>query len=168
MKIIVFVGRLDEDTGIMEYLEAFRLLSGYKLTICGDGVLRGKAEAFVKKYKLNAEFAGAVAEPEKYLANARYVFASGYLSALEAMAGRKLVFAIYNNPLKKDYWQMTPFAKWIVVADNPRELYKKILHYEKHPKEEKALTDNAYAWAKEQSWERLADLYYQIYTTIVV
>lgn len=46
-KMITFVGRLEEETGIMEYLKAFKKISEsgrFKLDILGEGSLMGKQE----------------------------------------------------------------------------------------------------------------------------
>src|SRR3990167_3365421 len=65
---ILFLGRLEEETGIMEYLKALLMLKNkgtkFELTILGDGSLRKKAEDFSKVNKINAEFKGFVGKVE--------------------------------------------------------------------------------------------------------
>jgi glycosyltransferase involved in cell wall biosynthesis len=151
----VFVGRLENTTGIMCYAGAFHLLKKtypeFTLLVIGDGSLRSRLkQVTITGFKKN---------PEKYFDLYRYAFVSGYLTILEAFAARKLVFAVYDNPLKYDYLMMAPFAQYIVVADTPEMLYKKIIYYMNHPREEQNLIDSAYKWVKKQSWEDVAKTY---------
>ncbi len=53
------------------------------------------------------------------------------------MAAKKLIFAVYDNPVKKDYLGMAPFAKFIVATDSSKELAMKILFFFKNPEQEK-------------------------------
>jgi glycosyltransferase involved in cell wall biosynthesis len=151
----VFVGRLENTTGIIRYVEAFHLLKKtypeFTLVVIGDGSLRSRLK--------QVTIIGFKKNPEQYFGLYRYAFVSGYLTILEAFAARKLVFAVYDNPLKYDYLMMTPFAQYIVVADTPEMLCKKIMYYMNHPHEERNLIEGAYKWVKKQSWENLAKTY---------
>ena len=166
-KNILFIGRLDEQTGIMTYLQAFKkyqlLATNYHLLILGDGPLKRKADNFIRNNKLEAKILGFVANPEKYLQEARFAFVSRYLSILEAMVGKRLVFATYDNPLKEDYLKLSPFSKQIVIEDSPEALYNKLVYYIQHPKEEKKKVEEAYNWAKEQTWEKMVNLYLKLW-----
>jgi hypothetical protein len=74
---------------------------------------------------------------------ADYIFVGGYLSALEAFLNKKIVLASYDNPVKKDYWLMHPMAKYIGLNGQVPVKY----------------SIEAFEWSKQQTWEKLAGLY---------
>ncbi len=101
--------------------------------------------------------------PEKYFSHYRFAFLSRYLSILEAFAAKRLVFAVYDNPIKKDYLQMTPYADWIVTAKDAEELAEKVVYYLENPKKEKEMVDRAYNWVVSQTWTKVAQVYLELW-----
>lgn len=156
----LFFGRLDEQTGIITYVNAYKkikkLFPKFKFLVIGDGKYKRKIDKSIKMlgFKIN---------PEKFLKDYHFAFVSRYLSTLEAMAEKKLVFCIYDNPLKADCFKLSPFRKWIVLTDNEDELVEKVIYYINHPKEEKKLTEEAYEWVKNQSWEKMVKMYFALW-----
>lgn len=165
----VFIGRLEKDTGIMTYIYAVKILkSEYNITlevdICGDGSLRETIERIIKENELNVELHGFVENPVNYLIKSKFAFVSGYLTILEAMINKKLVFSVYENELKKDYLTLMPNSKdMMVIASSPKELVEKIAYYYKNPKKTKEKIKNAYLFAKEQTWEKVANTYLKLW-----
>lgn len=155
-KSAVFIGRLDEQTGIKTYIDAFeqirKKVSDFKITVIGDG----KFKNFIGK---RTKVIGWMKNPKKYLHIHRFAFVSRYLSILEAMIVKRLVFAVFDNPVKKDYLFMTPFNKYIVITSDAKELSEKVIYYLKHPKEEKKLIDKSFEFAKKQTWEKVVNTY---------
>lgn len=93
---ILYLGRLEKDTGLLEFLKWLKLNHNYKVIFLGEGILKDKC----KKY-------GTVLgnkDPEKYLKNAEICVPSGYLSYLEARNFGCTIMTFPNNPLKVDYW----------------------------------------------------------------
>ena len=151
-KEILYVGRLEKDTGLADMLIVFeKLRNDYDINFCGDGILRRECEKVGKVH--------GFVNPEKYYKKAMYVFASGYLTILEAFANRCLVFAIYDNSLKKDYFLDTPFKDFIVSEENDKKLYGKFEYIQLNPKEAQNMINKGYNWVKGQSWENLTNLY---------
>ena len=109
------------------------------------------------------DFKGFVSDVYAYSESAQYIFTSRYLGILEALSMKRLVVAHYNNEIKKDYLYMAPFAKYIVIARNPEELSQKIAYYLIHPEKEKELISKAFSWVKNQSWEKMTDLYLKLW-----
>lgn len=160
----IFLGRLDDDIGIMTYLDALRLqIRPIKLEVYGDGPLRKKAEEFVKKHNLPVTFKGIQADGEKYLAKKRFAFVSRYLSILEAMQTKRLVFANYNNEIKEDYLRCHPEAKNMVIFHSPDQLAEKLEYYTKNPHEEVKKIKSCYSWGKSQTWQKLANQYLSLW-----
>lgn len=166
----IFKGRLEEDTGILFYLEALRLLKEHygvslPLDIFGDGCLRPQIERMITANGLQAALHGFVGDVERRLEfEPRFAFASSYLSILESMIRRRLVFSVYVNKLKKDYLFSLPGAEDIlVIASSPGELAEALARL---PGDDTSLVtrlDKAYAFARAQTWDRVADIYLALY-----
>lgn len=158
-KKILYAGRLEADTGFPVLLEAFIELAiqypEYKLVVCGEGSLSDKL-----KDKTNVIFKGRVDDTTEFVANAEIIFASGYLSMLEAFIMKKKVLGYYDNELKKDYFELIPGCKDMMwTAGNKEDVIKAF---------KEMLCDNskinaAYDFAKKHSWENLRQEYYKLW-----
>lgn len=150
-----FVGRLDAQTNILEYAQAMtkiqKIYPSFTFTIIGDGAYTKRLSKFKPR--------GFVDPYWKHVSNTHFAFVSRYLAILEAMIQKRLVFAFYDNPIKKDYLELTPFVKDIVITHSIDELVKQVMYYLSHPEEEKKLKEQAYSWAKNQTWENLTKTY---------
>jgi glycosyltransferase involved in cell wall biosynthesis len=157
----VFYGRFDDDTGILVYIDMVRKLKNeLMLNVYGDGPQLGlvvsviEANGNMKLHPWNSNI-------DKLLRESRYIFVSRYLSILEAMQAKRLVFAVYNNEIKKDYLMCHPMAKNMIIAGSASELADKFNHLT--DEQEHIMIERAYAWAKEQTWEKLADQYLDLW-----
>lgn len=152
----VFIGRLDEQTNILQYTKAVRLLRkkypSFDFLVVGDGKYR-------KKIEKSAKLLGWQANPEKYIQQSHFVFVSRYLSILEALESKRLVFALYDNPVKKDYLTMAPFSRAIVIMDNEQDIAKQLEYFLSHPEEEEKRIAQGYKWVKSQTWEQVTNTY---------
>lgn len=155
-----FVGRLDEQTNILEYLDAVRMIKKtyrtFMLHIAGDGKFRKQSEKV-------GEVLGFIDKPERFFEKYRYAFVSRYLSILEAMAAGRLVFALYDNPIKRDYLKMTPYRDWIVICGSASDLAAKVEYYMKHPKEEAEMIQKASHWVSQQTWSSVTNTYLKLW-----
>jgi glycosyltransferase involved in cell wall biosynthesis len=156
----VFVGRLDDQTGIFEYVRAFKLLRKkyphFNFVVIGEGVYKNIINKDIKVL-------GWIKNPQFYIEHNNFSFVSRYLSILEAMISKRLVIATYDNPLKEDYLRMTPYADWIVIEKDPKKLAERVIYYMEHPKEKDAMIEKAYQWAKLQTWDKVVDTYLQLW-----
>jgi len=165
----VFIGRLEKDTGIMAYINAIKNLKknyaiNFDVDICGDGSLRETIEKTIKENELNVKLLGFVENPLDYLIKSKFAFVSGYLAILEAMINKKLVFGVYENELKKDYLTLMPNSKsMMVITSSPEELAEEIAYYYKNPERAEEKIKNAYNFAKEQTWEKVAEMYLKLW-----
>ena len=85
-----------------------------------------------KKMKVKLDIFTSDPNAGKYFYKYKYAFVSGYLSILEAMAQNTPVFTHYDNPLKYDYLNMTPFKDknfkipdWREITDIYEKLWRK-------------------------------------------
>ncbi|MEK7160146.1 MAG: glycosyltransferase family 4 protein [Patescibacteria group bacterium] len=166
--IIVFLGRLEEETGIMEYLKALKEISKkyqkLQLTVLGDGSQANEAKEYAGHNKLNAEFKGFVKNTDNHLERASFVFTSRYLGILESLVSKKYVLAVYNNEIKKDYLQMTPFANFISISKNSNEIRDQLYKYLSDEKLKNIKISNGYTWVKNQTWEKMTDTYLKLWS----
>lgn len=162
-----YIGRLSEDTGIMSYLGAVKILKDRgcetKTVVCGDGPQMIEAKEFCLINNLNVKFLGFVDSPEKYLSQAKFAFISRYLAIIEALQQKKLIFAVFDSEIKEDYLKMAPFSKYIIIESVAVELANKIEYYLNNKQEEKEKVDKGFLWAKEQTWEKLANQYLKLW-----
>ena len=164
-KDIMFLGRLEEDTGIIDYLKTLKILKekniNLTMDVFGDGNLKEKTQKYILENKLNVSFKGFVPNAAEYLKDYKYIFTSGYLGILEAMAVKKPVFALYSNIMKKDYLEMAPFSEYISISKNAEEVGKNLEKYINN----KSSTNiqKAYDWVKTQTWENMVKIYLKLW-----
>jgi hypothetical protein len=96
----------------------------------------GKDLEFYKKLakKMKVKLDIFIADPNasQYFYKYKYAFVNGYLTILEAMSQDTQVYAYYDNPLKYNYLNMTPFNSagyqvptWQDIADIYENLWQK-------------------------------------------
>lgn len=155
---------MTQDTGIPIYVEAtkrYRLqYPQHRLLVefIGDGPARSLSETVGLVH-------GFQSSPRTYINQAHFVFASNYLSILEAFSASKLVFAVYDNPLKYDYLTLSPFADKIIIAHSPARLVERLHFYSTHPQSTKTLIHKARKWANSQTWNQVADIYLRLWSS---
>ncbi len=155
----LFFGRLEQQTGIKEYYEAFlklNKLKSFKFNVIGNGTY-GNYMTKISISQFKSDVSGDIRD-------SRFIFVSGYLSMLEAMVEKRLVFAVYSDPLKKDYLLLSPFAKNTEICSSTNEIVERVNYYLNNPKKEKEKVENAYRWAKDQTWEKVVNTYKNIWT----
>ena len=156
----VFIGRLDEQTGIRTYVNAVKQIRkkipDFKFAIIGDGKLK-------KEINKNFKVLGFQKNPEKYFSEYNFAFVSRYLSILEAMKARKLVFAVYDNPLKEDYLRLAPFSKYIIISNSPSQLTSKVHYHIDNPKKKEKIIEGAYSWVKKNTWYEMTNTYLKLW-----
>lgn len=153
----IFIGRLDSDTGLLEYLEAKKVVSEkkekFKVTFIGDGELAYKIPANNRK--------GFARNYLSLLKSSEIVFSSSYLMILEALSLRKPVFSIYTNDLKHDYLVDAPFRDFIYISNSSNQLAEQVLSYLSNPDNQKIR--KGYDWARSQTWDELVKKYYKLW-----
>jgi len=133
---IVYLGRLKMDTGLLQFLKILKTnktSEKYKVDFCGDGPMRKECEKYGKVHGLT--------NPHLFLKESEICFASGYLSAFEALIFKCRLWVGWDNSLKQDYWMMSPFSKWI---DSEK-------------------CQEASSWAEYYSWNRVLDTYLKLW-----
>jgi len=156
--LVLYVGRLDQTLPIKTICKTLGLIidSGkYKAEFCGDGELRKKAEKYGKVY--------GFIDPTDKFKKAKFVFASGYLSAMEGMINKCLVFVSFDNKLQRDYFYKSPLRKYLVCEFSADKLYRKFVYYQNHTNERNELVINAYNWVSNQTWGKVVKDYLRLW-----
>ena len=157
---IVFIGRLEKDVGLPVYFKTLNILKRNKIDLeiefCGDGALRKEAEKYGKVFGFTKNILTKITK-------SNFIFASSYLSIIEAMNFKRLVISVWEDLLKKDYLLLSPFRDFLIAGSDPEKISEKILYFLNHPEEEKKLVEKAYNWARTQTWEKVADLYLKLW-----
>ena len=132
-KKLLFIGRTDPDTGYPIYVE------------------------LAKTLKLELTVITSEPNPNKFISQTDYVFASGYLSILEVALARKLILVSYSNPVRHDYLLMHPLAPYMIIGQSSTHLASRLLS--QSPAKTAKMTESAHAWAVQQTWPKLAATY---------
>jgi glycosyltransferase involved in cell wall biosynthesis len=106
---LVFVGRVEPDTGLIVYLDVLQNLElnhGVRthLTVCGGGRLESALIRRAKEIDVDLRLKGVVDEPREIVGSAQVCLAGGYLSILEAMSLGVPVIALAQTELKWRYY----------------------------------------------------------------
>ena len=158
----VYLGRLDEDAGILEYIKAIQIIKPeITLDVYGDGPQAVEARQMVKQRRLPVAFHGWSHEGDKGWRKTHWAMVSRYLAILEAMQAKRLVVAVYNNRIKRDYLLCHPQAKNMLIAGGAEAIAEQMMALTAEA--ERAKINQAYRWAKGQTWSHLADKYEQLW-----
>lgn len=153
---IIFLGRLAEDTGVSEYFKALEKLKekeiSYDVKWIGEGPLKEKCLQY-------GQVQGPVRNLPPHLERADVVFASSYLSILEAQALGKPIAAIYQNSLKEAYLRSYPGAFVMLIASSGAVLADKLAEIIDDEKKMADMAEKSRRFARSQTWEKVANMY---------
>ncbi|MBR9978419.1 MAG: glycosyltransferase family 4 protein [Bacteroidetes bacterium] len=126
-----FVGRLEEDTGILSALLLLRNVAeqcrrSIRVCIAGDGVLRSGIEALDGDV-LRIELYGKTPRPDLLLDQADMVIASGYLAVFDAWQRGLPVLAPAFTHLKRTYFESIPDMRHLLFLLDSEEHAKQLL-----------------------------------------
>lgn len=152
---ITLIGRLADDIGIQIYLSVLQLFDKnkipYELHVCGDGPLTSSLNKYGTVH-------GIVEDVEQYIIQADIIFASSYLTILEALAYGKRVYAVYEHALKEDYLKLAPFAEWMTIAESAQDMYREIMQHKK-ASFQNPHTHDIRSYLEMITWDKVADTY---------
>ncbi|KKW04749.1 MAG: Glycosyltransferase, group 1 family protein [Candidatus Beckwithbacteria bacterium GW2011_GWC2_49_11] len=143
LREVIFIGRLEPDLAVSEYLKALKQIKArynLKITFVGDGSLRGQAEKL-------GQVTGLVKDIGKFLNRPAYIFASSYLTILE----------------KKDYLTLFPGAKFIFIAGSASQLVSQFESARNKSRKIDRMIQAAYRFAQTQTWDKVVESYLEIW-----
>lgn len=158
----LFVGRIEKDTGIFEYLDflsSLGLSCEYSFYICGDGSCKDEIFSLCRKNGIKYEYMGWVEDLSPFYSRSKIVLTSGYLAILEAWANNSIVFSVYNNNLKERYLKSIPKYKTkLLFCSENADLVEDIIGGKNNLLVEK-IRFNAHNWALLQTWSNMVGTY---------
>ncbi len=156
----VFVGRLDPDNSIKKYLRVFDILKDKKVKFSFTAVGDGKMRNITSKY---GKVTGFVSDPSEYIDKADFVFASSYLSIIEALSRKRMVISMYDNKLKEDYIKMSPCSQFVINSSNETDIASYISEFSTNKTKYDKTSNEAYLWAKKQDWVKIVNIYLKLW-----
>lgn len=162
-KTAVFLGRFEEDTGVLVYAEAFKRMKQFKkVYFYGSG---SQEKDLIKwrgdndRYEIHGWTNNVMAAMKR----GRYALVSRYLGILEAMQSEKIVIAVYNNRIKQDYLLCHPMRDNMIIAGGADELEYKLNQLLKSPEKEYLMKQRAKSWADKQTWTKMMKDYLDLW-----
>lgn len=156
----VFVGRLDKDTDVSMYLDFLTELKSkkvaFEITWVGDGELANRCKLF-------GNVTGFVKNISQYIVTADLVFASSYLSILEALCLEKIVLAFYSNLLKREYLETFPGAKFMLISGTISGMISKLEHLLTSRKLQRQMERDAKQFALQLTWDKVVAQYLNLW-----
>ncbi len=157
---IVLIGRLEKDIGIKTYLKSLEELKirkiKFNLQVYGKGI-------FERKMGKYGNVNGFTKNVSSALEAADIVLCSSYLLIIQALILRKIIIAVYENPLKEDYLRMSPFANYIYICKSADEVSRVVEYVTSNPWKSSTMIEEGFRWAKQQTWESVTDKYLKLW-----
>jgi glycosyltransferase involved in cell wall biosynthesis len=157
---ILLLGRFEKDIGVQTYLKGLAILKIDKFAFDFQAVGDGELSARIKKF---GRVHGPVPNILPFMKAADIVFCSSYLTMLEALIMKKIVVAVYENKLKEDYLRLSPFASYVYICKDAREIASVVHSIHDTPWKSTTMIENGYKWAKNQSWESVVKQYFSLW-----
>ncbi len=168
----VFVGRLEQDTGLLGYIEAIAILKKkhgieMPLTLCGKGSLRREASDLAKSRGIAMEQMGLVSNPQAVMNSNQICLAAGYLSILEAMSLGLPVIGIAGSPLKAAYLKgVLKDNGSISIQTTPEGVAREIARIINDPHLAARISERGKQFASKMSWDRMTRAYLDLWTGV--
>ena len=167
---LVFVGRVESDTGVIAYLDVLQNLEmnhGVRthLTICGGGTLESDLVHRAEEICVDLRLKGVVDEPSEIVSSAQVCLAGGYLSILESMSLGVPVIALAQTELKWRYYSsMRNAGGPISIQTNPEGAAREINRLQTNPHLYQYISVKGKKFASILTWERMTLEYLTLWT----
>jgi len=166
---VAYVGRFEQDTGILELINAIRAyyrVSGVRIDmhLFGSGRLKEDLLMLQSDSSVLVTVSPPVSDMTKVLERFPIIFASGYLTILEALCARRIVFAYYNNPLREDYLRLHPASRSMFICGNAQDVIDGLTLCHENIHGACQFSEPGWQWAKRQSWDNLAKQYLNLWS----
>lgn len=168
-KRAVFIGRLEPDAHILEYLRAMKLLPALSLDIYGAGSLERLARAFCKKEGIPARFQGVTKTPGKILPKYKFAFASKQLSILESLASGCVVFALWSSNMQQEMLSgigAPGSSLRVFPVGLAREIAREVGKYGKNRRLFKKAVSKGKSFALSFGWKKVFEKYSRTYSEL--
>ena len=158
----LFVGRLEEDTGLVAYIEAVKNIKNVTVDIAGGGKLLSQVQAAARKNS-RITYLGVSNNTCSLYGAYDVIFASSYLSMIEALQCDVPVIAYAQDLLKQDYLNSFPVATEIAIVSTIEQIQTELEKIS--TKEITQRTKKACLWARQQTWKKVYLVYKKLWLT---
>jgi glycosyltransferase involved in cell wall biosynthesis len=159
---ITYLGRLVAENEIEKYLQLVAELKPrqveFELTWVGDGPFKAQCAKVGKT-------TGFVTDVLPYLDQADIVLATSYLSTMQAQVRGKLVCGLHSHPLKEATMTTFPTKDAMLISDSASTMAEMIMNLRDNPELMKNYANRALGWARQQTWQKVADEYELLWGT---
>jgi glycosyltransferase involved in cell wall biosynthesis len=168
-KGLVFVGRIEPDTGISYYVQALDILKteygiAVELKVCGSGSLRNDLAELASARGLQVTFLGPVSKPMGIVNGCSICLAAGYLSILEAMSLGLPVVGVAKTPLRSHYLgAVLKEGGPISMQRTPQGLAREIAVLMQNPELYLRVSNACVAFAASMTWDNLVIKYLRLW-----
>jgi glycosyltransferase involved in cell wall biosynthesis len=168
----VFVGRLEQDTGLLEYIKAIAILEEthgieMPLTLCGTGSLQKEASDLAVSKGIAVEQLGLVSNPQAVMNCNQICMAAGYLSILEAMSLGLPVIGIARSQLKAAYLKgVLKDGGPISIQTTPEGVAREIARIINNPRLAARISQSGKQFASKMTWNRMTRAYLDLWTGV--
>jgi glycosyltransferase involved in cell wall biosynthesis len=165
----VFVGRLETDTGLLEYIDSLHILKvqhdiDLNMVVCGSGSLRQQALDLAHTKSISTDFRGFVPNPREVMNACQVCLAAGYLSILEAMSLGLPVVGFSKTPLRYEYLKtIAAQGGPISIQSSPEGVAQEIAKIIKKPDLSAKMGEKGKAFAAMMSWQRMTEMYLRLW-----
>lgn len=157
---ITLIGRFEKDIGVLTYINALERLKIKNINIDFSAFGNGSLGS---KLRLHGKIFESTMNIDTTIKNADIIFASSYLIMFQALIARKIVIAVYDNPLKEDYLKMSPFINYIYICKDADEVAGVVIDIFKNSWKSESMVSSGYNWAKDQTWEKVTNTYFNLW-----
>ncbi len=167
---LVFVGRVESDTGVIAYLDVLQNLEmkhGVRthLTVCGGGTLESELVSRAEEIGVHLRLKGVVDEPHEIVASAQVCLAGGFLSIIEAMSLGIPVVALAQTELKWRYYlSMRDAGGPISIQTTPEGAAREVNRLMTNPLLYQNISTKGKKFASTLTWERIVLEYLALWT----
>lgn len=164
----IFIGRLEPDTGITDYIESTRLINEklatpFSLHVYGQGSLKAHLLHRAEQLRAPVVFHEPTPDARERIAEHCFAFVDGRMAIHEAFARRRAVIAVYRNPWKRDYLCGETFSPYLVAVDSPEAHARRVVELATCPMERLSLSANAFEYARTLNWRRTAEAFLELW-----
>lgn len=165
---VAYLGRFASDTGLPLLVEAVRLVvqepgGSPHFDFYGTGPLEDELKLLQAEGRGRVRVMPPVADTAAIVMDVPAVAASGYLSILEALSARRMVIAMYADPLREDYLRCHPAADSLWICGTAQEVRSALLDIFTRPEEARRRSEAGWRWAQGQSWEHVTGEYLRLW-----
>lgn len=166
----VYVGRLERDTCLLEFLRCLDTTSSTVRTACtiviiGDGSLEPLIAEMRFPY-LTVKLLPSQLDPSKEIAESNYIVATGFLALLEAFKAERIAIVPAFSEIRQLYFTSIPDLESMAVSASDEDAMtgKLIQLLQANSSEDTAVrVERAKEFVTRHSWEKIAELHIEAY-----